>query len=220
MLRFILSVLAIVGFASGASAAVIEQYAVTSFDRSNNHSIYISGAKYHFEPGARFEIYDDMTAALTGLALNDAKTSGFEVALSFENVRTTGNPKIEHKPPPPEGWRYMDLVAPSTLTGVGTAMGVLDLVSKPLDGTYTFQFGVNANGKNMNLGLSGWFFTQDTALSTPGNIVLSRPCNAGSVCDFNLDLHPIPLPAGQLLLPAGLAMLVALRRRRKAACAA
>ncbi len=125
-----------------------------------------------------------------------------------------GQPKKELKPiaydenggPVDEStWRYFYLDNDnSTLTGVGGAIDgvVLDLTQRPGGGDYgkhVLQVGVGANGKNIHLGASTWFF-------------YSGQFNGYG--DVNIDLKLVPTPgAGALAAIAGLVGLSGRRRR-------
>lgn len=69
--------------------------------------------------------------------------------------------------------------------------------------------GMGANDKNSDFGMSVWFFTNGANGGT------ANPCGSGSVCDFNLKLTSVPVPAGIALLPAGLAVLAGMRMPRR-----
>ena len=227
MLRLLTAIAALALASTTVSAkTVIEQYDVMSYSPSG-HSLYMNGSKYHFEPGATFKRYDDDTGSLTGTALN-SMDNGYEVSLSFANFRDWTQQQAV--PSGAKGanlgdestWTFMDLVDDSTLTGVGALSGSnYSLKMKPFNGNYTFQYGVGANDKQAGvLGLSGWFYTVGAHDNGTG-----YPCKknanseGGSVCDFNLKMTPVPVPAGIALLPVGLGALVALRRRKRRAAA-
>ncbi|WP_421984196.1 VPLPA-CTERM sorting domain-containing protein [Roseibium sp.] len=209
--------LLIVGVSVASAATVVEKYNVMSY-APNQHSLYMNGQSYHFQSGAMFTRYSDDTGTLMGTATNNLG-DGYDVKLSFANFRNWTQQQAAGLGAKGAGlgdkttWTFMDLVDVSTLTGVGTFTSMYELLMKPQNGPYTFQYGVGANDKQQNvLGLSGWFFTKGPS-GGPG-----APCGSSSVCDFNLKLTAVPLPAGIALLPIGLAVLAGARmRRRKAA---
>nr|WP_319383219.1 VPLPA-CTERM sorting domain-containing protein [uncultured Roseibium sp.] len=216
MLRSVIAgaALLIFGVSVATSATVVEQYNVMSY-APNKHSLYMNGLSYHFQPGAMFTRYSDNTGSLTGKATNNVG-DGYDVKLSFANFRnwtqqTAAGLDAKGKNKGDETtWTFMDLVDVSTLTGVGTFTSMYELLMKPQNGPYTFQYGVGANDKQSGvLGLSGWFFTKGPN-GGPG-----APCGNGSVCDFNLKMSVVPLPAGIALLPVGLVVLAGMRMRRR-----
>ncbi len=143
----------------------------------------------------------------------------------------------------PETWRYFYMdESNATLTGSagsGYEGTTLDLYQRPNGrdyGKYVFQMGEGANGKNLNLGLSGWLgYTtaqtgeQDSQRSYSRTSRYSRwgsrsnysnYCRNGhgyeGVGDINIDLEPIPEPISAGLTMMGLgALTVVTRRRRK-----
>jgi len=219
----ILAFLAGLLVATSASAATMTYAVSSAVGNGADHSIYMNGTQFDFigSDPTYLTLYDDGSASLIGNAyLQDGSadgvdlTAGFAVNVAFQKqAPVTSSPKIEFDGSQSATWDFYDMTSPATLTGFG-GFGSYDLIQKPLSGAYAFQIGLGANGKNSNFGMSGWFFTAgDPEL-------VGRPCGSGSVCDFNLDLElvaPVPLPAGLLLLPAGLAMLGAAGRRKKAA---
>lgn len=72
----------------------------------------------------------------------------------------------------------------------------LSLTQRPGNGTYTFQSGVGANGKNLNDGLSGWF--QWDLGGTEAAIQSYKNTYSGAktsgIGDINVDLESTPLP--------------------------
>lgn len=219
---------------SVASAlTVVKTYNVMSYTAppSPNHSLFMNGDRYHFAPGAKFVVMEDgsgvRTGNLTGKATVDgvSTSAGFLVDLNFGPFRNW----TEQTSAPvnsgaknggggdPSTWTYMDLLPTSTLTGINGIAAAFDLLMKPLPyGGATFQYGLGANDKNGEFGLSGWFFTA----GTDGKKGTGSPCKkgyGGSTCDFNLKLTSVPLPAGIALLPVGLAVLAGMRMRRRMA---
>ncbi|WP_299544164.1 VPLPA-CTERM sorting domain-containing protein [uncultured Roseibium sp.] len=202
-----------------SAAAIVEQYDVMSYN-SGQHSLYMNGNRYHFASGALFTRYDDGTGTLVGTATTDGTlaTAGFDVNLNFGNFRNWAQQVAITSAPHAKGtgngdetqWSFMDLLPTSTLTGFNGISAVYNLLMKPQPyGKYTYQYGIGANDKNGDLGLSGWFYTANQN-GDPGS-----PCGSNSTCDFNLKLTPVPLPAGLALLPVGLAVLAGMRMRRR-----
>jgi hypothetical protein len=93
-------------------------------------------------------------------------------------------------------WSYFSIDQTRTsLVGVGSAtLGQsFSLFTRPTDGSIPFQLGMGANGKNTNMGLSGWFgFDMD---------------NRTYAGDINIDLSVIPVPGAVALGMLGLAAL-------------
>ncbi len=137
----------------------------------------------------------------------------------------------------PEAWRYF-YMDESNATLTGSAGGgyegtTLDLYQRPNGwdyGKYVFQMGEGANGKNLNLGMSGWlgYTTADTGDQdeSQSHSRWSRWGSGGNysqnghgyegIGDINIDLEPIPEPVSAGLTMMGLgALTVATRRRRK-----
>ena len=80
----------------------------------------------------------------------------------YDTSKPSGNGTIN-----PTEWKHWDIVGfeencsgayCSSITGAGSFNDLtLSLTQRPGNGTYTFQSGMGANGKNLNNGLSGWF---------------------------------------------------------------
>ena len=192
------------------------------------HGLYMNDDKYYFDPGAMFTVSDDGAGKLTGELTGTARDAdgGFDVFLTFDDFRDwdaqtgAGLGAKGASNGDETTWTFMDLIPVSTLTGIGDQAGNhYDLIMKPQNGIYTFQYGVGANDKQKNvLGMSGWFYTAGDGLEGTGS-----PCantttsgDGGSVCDFNLQLEGVPLPAGAWLLLTGIGAIGAARRFRKA----
>ncbi len=189
------------------AANIIYQYAATKADKdstyyggSGGHAVWlpdiqaqISGLnspKFLFNGDGVFTEFDDGTATLTGTAFSEQDpTKSFLVNLTMSSF--SSSPKKELKsnayknndPVDTSTWRYYFMDSGS-LIGTGDFAGLdLALSHRPSDGRYGFQVGVGANGKNINLGMSGWFSYVVTGNTTGYSI------NNSTRADFNLDLE-------------------------------
>ncbi|MEM6577555.1 MAG: VPLPA-CTERM sorting domain-containing protein [Pseudomonadota bacterium] len=164
-----------------------------------------------------------MTATLTGVVRN-AALEGFDVLLNLVQTTDPGVYKEGGGIAGPSDWTFWDIDTTKTNTLTSLTAGLASyrieqhgsIGGTPLAG----QLGVGANDKNLDFGFSTW-----TKFFTPVDCVAGQNCTKIKG-DINISLSddptgggmpPVPLPAGMLLLPAGLAMLAGLRRRRKAA---
>jgi len=141
----------------------------------------------------------------------------------------------------PASWRYFYMDEDNaTLTGAvgsGYEGTTLDLYQRPNGndyGKYVFQMGEGANGKNLNLGFSGWLgYTTEQMGDEESHQSYGgwgdwggswggwghncrRSHGYEGVGDINVDLQPIPEPISAGLTMMGLgALTVTTRRRRK-----
>lgn len=122
-------------------------------------------------------------------------------------------------------WKYFYMDEDNaTLTGAdGSSYDdvVLDMYQRPNGrdyGKYVFQLGEGANGKNLNMGMSGWLgyngYQELDRKSYYSRCVKKRRfCGYG---DINVDLEPVPEPISAGLATMGLGALVLRTRRRRA----
>lgn len=140
----------------------------------------------------------------------------------------------------PESWQYFYMdESNATLTGAagGSYAGTtLDLFQRPNGddyGKYVFQLGEGANGKNLNMGMSGWLGYTTAETGEQGSYrSYSRwgrssrhgrysrydcgPQGYAGFGDINIDLEPIPEPLTAGLTLIGLGTLTLATRRRRA----
>jgi hypothetical protein len=216
--------------ASAASAAT--SYGATSAFNDgfgiyrDGHSLTLNWLNFDFEPDSAFTNYGS-SATLTGVVSTNGGADGFVVDLSFSQFGTP-SPKLELAsgayvgnggPVDPSTWSFWDLIegGVSTITGFGAYENWdFDVISKPISELYAFQLGFGANGKNIGYGLSGWLFLDGhTAFADSVNPCAVPASGMGAVCDFNIDLAPVPLPAPALMLIGGIAALGGLRRAKR-----
>lgn len=229
-----LATLATIASLSASAVSAATYTASTAYNDSygihgDGHSLTMNGINLDFEADGMFSV-SGSTATLTGTASTNGGSDGFFVDLSF-NQFSTPDPKLElHDsayavnggPVDPSTWSFWDLIegGVSTLIGFGSYAGWdFDVISKPISELYSFQSGDGANGKNVGPGLSGWLFLDGrTAFADSVNPCAVPASGMGNICDFNVDLAPVPLPAPALLLIGGIAALGGLRRvQRKSA---
>lgn len=143
------------------------------------------------------------TATLTGdIVQNGLPNNKFHVDLSFTNGVTGPNahgPKCGGDCTDAANWQFFELVSGS-LTGFSGVVDGLMLSLSHRTGTPLPQLGDGANDKNDEFGFSTWFSVNN---------------QSNQYGDINLNLSPVPLPAGVVLLLTGLAGLGAARRFKK-----
>ncbi len=164
-----------------------------------------AGANWVFdENGGKFEQYEDGTARLYGRVINtNNPTQAFVVDLWFESRTNFADWTAlgrEYKNDlglacadnNVENWLFYEMKnGISTLTGEGALAGdVLYLSHMPSNFYFGFQYGIGANNKNCNEGLSGWFtyegFVDGEAVEGHGDVNVDADCEAPSYgCDNN-----------------------------------
>lgn len=233
-------------FSTSAWAGVLSSsYKATSADSdpvlhsgSGGHSVWlpflsnIAGSDYDFVPSGVFNV-DGNSATLKGKVFSDANDDyGFDVLFNFTRTTAPNPPKKELKssaysnnggPIDPSTWEFFTLDSAS-LSGLGLFSGVELLLSQyPTDGRYPAQVGYGANNKNGNYGLSVWFIASLANNCDTDKVkvcaVLANKISRDKLLkgDVNIDLMPVPLPAGFLLFLTGAAGLLASRKRKAAA---
>lgn len=221
---------------SQANAATItHNYEVTSAVGSgNDHSLWISsglgsgiGRDFDFSPAGMFSIFSNGMAKLTGRVVSqDNPAAGFDLSFMYDNTFLK-DPKFksENGSVATDDTFFLDLEG-GTLIGTGLLAGLdLSVVRKPANGKYATQIGSGtdtqngANNKNSNFGMSTWFTIQvDRADCIICNTSTIQNLN-GRQGDINIDLNvaPVPLPAGGLLLLTAFAAAAGLHLRKSAA---
>lgn len=111
----------------------------------------------------------------------------------------------------PRAWRYYRLIggafngglfSGSYLTIVGDTVDYYLLTPRPADFSMELQVGLGASGKNLDMGMATWFYSQHTLGTQTGDKIRG---------DINVNL---PEPGTMLLMGLGLASLGVMRRRR------
>jgi len=178
--------------------------------------------------GVYTEAMNLQTSLLTGAIHASGNASfGFDAVVNFDNP--TGfapAPKLELKstaysvnggPIDPSTWNFYKFVTDVALTGTGAFSGLnLVLSHKPASGAMGFQVGEGANGKNINMGASGWFYyTIDASSSDYWRGVWSDTSMQRG--DINIDLNPVPEPGSVALMGVVIAGALVWRRKRRRA---
>jgi hypothetical protein len=227
---------AIAVIASTAAQAATEQFNATSAVGSGaDHSLWISGgiagglgSDFDFDPAGLFTIDENDVGSLTGRVVSQSagfSDTGFEVNFTYVQPAFAPQFKSENSSAGAADLRFTYLEG-GTLTGFGQLQDViLNVVAKPQNDTYAAQWGsapddltVGPNNKNSNFGMAHWF-----TIDSIGGMCFTDFCDqyrssirglVGTQGDINVDLAPIPLPAGGVLLLTGLAAAAGLRRRK------
>jgi hypothetical protein len=198
---------------------------------SGGHSLWIPGIStdLDFDPGATLEV-DNNFWQLSGIVRDGG--IAFEVDFlytgiisDFADAIDDGDftPKLElilaaYVPPfgtsgpiDPGSWTFADTLV-GTLTALPGSAYAGAVLGASMIGPKA-QFGVGANGKNLNLGLSNW---QAISLSVQVNSSLN-PLNQNYTGDVNIDaMAPVPEPSAALLFAVGgLAVGSSIRNRRR-----
>ena len=167
----------------------------------HDHAIWLPGfnggnavVRMKFESNARFDVYANGTAQLSGTATiydggGKPATVGeqwwLDVHYTFRGVGMAGQggggPKREIPSLQPKAitdtWQYFDLkTGAASLENVATGE-LVTFTEYPTNSLYPFQVGTAANGKNAHNGASQWFVFDRNA----------GPCKAKAKGDFNLD---------------------------------
>ena len=218
--------------------------ATSAVGNGSDHSLWfklgIGGAAYtdfDFDPAGTLTLFDDDTMTLVGSTTSQnipeigGVAAGFEIDFSYNNVFTnsggafTPEFKSENGSVEVLGQTFFRNMTGGTLTGTGILDGLVLTVERlPEEGPEATQIGpsdgVNegANNKNTNYGMANWFKITgitDACTSTFCDSVTDDFAYLdGSQGDINIDLAPVPLPAGLLLLLTGIGGLAAVRRTK------
>ncbi len=229
MLRKIVHISSILALAMGsASAAPIAVYGVTDAKPGNpDHAIWIPGVEREllFSPNGSFTIDDNDSAdpfddfgLLTGTVYKDgdATKGGFDVNVLFSGISRPGDPGHGAFAAPAKkccgataatalNWTFFTNVS-GTLSGLNAWSTESLSISRRGPAA---QLGANgANDKNLNFGLSSWFW----AYSGQNNQIFTQHRYRG---DINVDLVSVPEPSTLALLGIGLLGAGLTRRRRR-----
>lgn len=194
----------------------------------NYHTFYLphlvnGNAHYQFEGGSGTFVVTDNSARLFGTIVqngNSANKLEADIWFNFEQTGPgSGIVGKTNKVPNPKGpiiadWDFFTYdLTKTSLKGASSSLldGVeLSLSVKPGDGSMPFQLGSYADDKgNAGLGGSSWFYW--TVSSGENDPDLKNKNGHG---DINVQLQPVPLPAGSLLLITALGACAVARRRK------
>ena len=186
---------------------------------NGDHSLWLKdypgGNSFNLDAGfvSSFVENDDGTANLMGTASNGTSTFTFDFTYSAyvaaDEAAPSGSPKRELKdsayiedggPVDTADWSYYSDLS-GTLTELVGGVETTYVLSVSDVGP-AFQIGEGANGKNINLGASGWF--------NAVNIDDSTETFKG---DINIDIEVVPVPAAVWLFASGLGLLGFSRRK-------
>ncbi|NNF17401.1 MAG: hypothetical protein HKN70_11695 [Gammaproteobacteria bacterium] len=203
---------------SANASSVLNSYEVsaavsdpTYHGGGHQHALYLPAfaSDMVFETGSRFEIFSDGTGMLTASAYSLSNTDlMFDVILTFSGLTETAGsmgPKKELQshaylenggPVDTTTWFYF-----ASWTGHLIGDGEAAEIDLTLEGRGApFQWGIGANGKNVEFGGSGWFYAY-------------RQDGSRMTGDFNLNAQPVPIPASLPFMIVALASLAMTKRR-------
>ncbi|MCI4667302.1 MAG: hypothetical protein MRZ79_04010, partial [Bacteroidia bacterium] len=191
-----------------AQVTVVQSCRLTDFDVVGAfHSIYLSpipgqsNQRYSFDSnGGLLTLFSDGSAQITGRVVNVANSNlqwnvdfWLENELDFNSWSALGRDvKVELAPPAvvtanQQNWLFWELDSlRSQLTGVAGTFydgDTLQISHDPPNRQFGFQFGIGANAKNGNNGISGWFRFRGV-YSGHGDI--NSNANCGTACSLGL----------------------------------
>jgi hypothetical protein len=246
MPKFLKIILLLAAYSIG-TAANATLYNATNADSdpawhggNHNHSLWLPGLLTSSDwlinpnnPPGQFD-YNEGTGevSFSGTVTNESDPASSGDFQFYFTRSDTGNPKKEliaaaYDPAPPGGgvntdaWTYFDFDPnkQSTLMGTSGAIAGLNFVFTQMDNTggYKGQFGIGANGKNIDLGFSAWLMwvlAPEPNGNTPSLIACPdtlRSCSGHG--DINIDLAAVPVPAAFWLFGTALIGFIGFSRR-------
>lgn len=196
---------------------------------SNGVSDSLTNKDFDFMPDGILELDANYNGTLTGTVKSQDATvdGGFTVLFNFASavgMSPAAKFKSENSSVLSSIDGFLANMTGGTLTGFGDLLGLNIDVSlmRGKNDEYAVQVGSGENGnngannKNTNFGMAFWF----TSNATSTNCAVCDSSTAGRLTnvqgDVNIDLAPVPVPAGAFLTLTGLGAIASIRRRRRA----
>ncbi len=223
------------GLIAQASTASTTSFTATSYSPTG-HSLWIAdglgggyGSDFHFDPAGVFTTNGVDSASLTGRVVSENRPQGgFDLSFRYNDDFGPYTPayKREGGAAVAGSDTYFLNLAGGILTGFGQELDglVLSVTRRPELSTstarYATQVGTGSNAKDPNdYGLANWFYIDvyefNCLICTNSAGGLFEDVVDAKRGDINIDLAPVPLPAGAVLLLTALAGFGAARTLRK-----
>ena len=235
--KFLTSIAAVgLGVCAHINAASAATFSATSYSETG-HSLWIAGglgggygSDFHFDPAGVFTTNGVDEANLSGRIVSENRPQGgfilnFDYNDDFGRYTPAYKRELGAKSEPLDNY-FLNL-AGGTLVGFGDELEglVLSVTRRPELSTstarYATQVGTGSNAKDKDdYGLANWFYIDvdefACLICTDATGGLFESVLDNQRGDINIDLAPVPLPAGGLLMISAMAGFGAMRKFRKA----